>query len=370
MANAKISVLVVEDAPVVLLLLVHVLNADPALEVIGTAGSAEEALQFLAQRKPDVVLMDVHLPHMDGLEATRRIMETQPVPVIVTSATTNSGEVAAAFQALEAGALAFVEKPVGPMHPRFEEMVSKLVDTVKVMSEVRVVKRWSSRAPVPASAMAELRPGTTTPGHRVRMVAIGASTGGPAVLQTILAGLPRGFPVPVLIVQHIASGFLLGMVEWLRRTSRLPVAVAKQGQFPEPGNAYLAPEGAHLEVDEQGRMRLSTAPPDDGLRPSVARLFRSVATVYRAEAVGILLSGMGRDGARELQLMRAAGALTVAQDEESSVVHGMPGEAIRLGAAALVLSPDRIVALLTGTVPSERYAAPFVTGQTAEKGNR
>ena len=367
MVTRKIGVLVVEDAPVVQLLLVHVLNADPALEVVGTARSAEEALQFLAHHNPDVVLMDVHLPHMDGLEATRRIMETQPLPVIITSASTNSEEVATAFQAVAAGALAFVEKPAGPTHPQFEAMVRKLVDTVKVMSEVRVVKRWPDRTPVAAPAMPRRLPGATGSERRVRLVAIGASTGGPVVLQTILAGLPREFPVPVLIVQHIAPGFLLGMVEWLCHTSRLPVHVAMHGQVPERGTVYLAPDGTHLEVDSRGRLLLTNAPPDDGLRPSVARLFRSVAAVYGADAVGILLTGMGRDGARELQLMRAAGALTVAQDEESSVVHGMPGEAIRLGAAALVLPPDRIVTFLTETV----HVVPPVTiggdGQSPEK---
>jgi two-component system chemotaxis response regulator CheB len=232
-------------------------------------------------------------------------------------------------------------------------MVQKLVDTVRLMSEVRVIRRWPGRlTPAPGSTVPVPPPVPAAgSGRRPRIIAIGASTGGPLVLQTLLSGLPRQLAVPVLIVQHIAPGFLPGMADWLRQTCGLPVQVAVHGQPLNPGTVYLAPEQAHLGVDAAGRVALSQAPPDDGLRPSVAHLFRSVAGSYGADAVGILLTGMGHDGARELKLLRDTGAITVAQDADSSVVHGMPGEAIKLGGAAYVLPPERMVQLLADLFP-------------------
>jgi two-component system chemotaxis response regulator CheB len=351
MSHAKIKVMIVEDSPTVQRLLAGILGGDPAIEVAAVAGGGEQAIALLAASRPadrpQVVTVDINMPGMNGFETTRRIMESHPLPVVIVSASWQPDEVATTFRALEAGALAVVGKPRGPGHPESEQDARKLLETVKAMSEVKVVKRWSRlrSSPGPATPVAP-----ATPGVDLRLVAIGASTGGPAVLQTILAALPKSFPVPIVIVQHIAAGFLQGMVDWLAQTTGLPVHVATQGEPLLPGHAYLAPDGVHLGVSAAGTAVLSAAEPDDGLRPSVAHLFASVAHAYGPAAAGVLLTGMGRDGAAELKRLRQRGALTIVQDRDSSVVFGMPGEAVQLGAAAHVLSPEKIAALLASAV--------------------
>ena len=346
MNPGKINVLVVEDSPVVRMLLTHLLAADPLLHVVGAVCDGQEAVEFVSSRKPDVILMDANMPRMDGYEATRTIMETQPVPIVISSASTKNEEVGMTFRALEAGAVAFVEKPGLLGSPGFDEAVRKLVQTVKLMAEVKVVRRWTRSRMAAQTAAGPAA--AARPGEPVQMVAIGASTGGPPVIQGILRSLPKPYPIPILIVQHIAAGFLDGMVEWLAKSASLPVQLAVHGAVAAPGHVYLAPDGFHLGVMGGGRLLLSKDAPENGLRPSVAFLFRSVADVCGAQAVGVLLSGMGKDGAQELKLMRDKGAVTIAQDAESSVVHSMPGEAIQLGAAMYVLPPDRISATLAG----------------------
>lgn len=342
----KINVLVVEDSTVLRMLLVETLNSDARLTVMAAVASGEEAIEFLWRSHPDVVLMDIHLPAMNGYEATRQIMETRPVPIVICSATCDTADMANTFQALDAGAVALVAKPVGPAHAEFASITAKLLETVILMSEVRVVKRWSrSRRHLVNTGGRLARSDDENP---VRVVAIGTSTGGPPALQTILAGLPRTFPFPILIVQHIASGFLPGLVEWLTRTTGYPTQIATHDELMLPGRAYLAPDGYHMGANAGGRIVLSKHEPENGLRPSVSYLFRSLAAIGGAHVLAVLLTGMGRDGAEELKELRNLGATTIAQDAESSVVHGMPGEAIKLGAAVYVLPPERISAALTG----------------------
>lgn len=344
--KGNINVLVVEDSPVAQLLLVHILNSDPHLTVVGAVDNGEEALAFIERNTPDVVVMDINLPGIDGYVATRRIMETRPVPIVICSANVNPAEVAETFRAIEAGAVAAVAKPFGPGHPDHERTAYDLVETVRLMSEVKVVKRWpkTDRTHKPTGLLPAERPAAPS---NCKVVAIGASTGGPPVLQTILAGLPGAFPVPLLIVQHIAPGFLPGLVDWIHQTTGVPIQIAAHGETPLPGRAYLAPDGYHMGLGANGQIALSRQAPENGLRPAVSYLFRSVAASYGANAVAVLLSGMGKDGASELKRLKDLGAVTIAQDEESSVVHGMPGEAIRLGAAGHVLNPEKIAALLT-----------------------
>jgi len=346
MNKDKINVFVVEDSPVVQMLMTHLLDNDPQLHVMGTANNGQEAVDFCAGQKPDVILMDVHMPKMDGYEATRRIMETQPVPIVISSATMTNAEVGATFHALEAGAVAFIEKPVGLNTPGFDQMVQKLLQTVKLMAEVKVVKRWAR------DRRAVARPVEEVPrrAEAIQVVAIGASTGGPPVIQTILKGLTKDYPVPILVVQHIAAGFLGGMVDWLRQTTPLPVQLAVHGVTALPGNVYLAPDGFHMGLLPGGRILLSKDAPENGLRPAVSFLFRSVANVCGGRAVGVILTGMGRDGADELKLLKDKGAVTIAQDAETSVIHGMPGEAIKLGAALYTLPPEQIAAMLVTVV--------------------
>ena len=345
-----IKVLVVEDSPVVREFLVHILGSDPGIRVVGTAHDGEEALEAIARQRPDVITMDVHMPKMNGLDATRRIMETCPTPIVVVSGSTDPAEVATTFEAMEAGALAVLRRPAGIGHPDHEATARELVQTVKLMSEVKVVRRWP-RAPRDSIARPAQPRLERAPGH-CRIVAIGASTGGPPVLQTILSQLPSDFPAPILVVQHMAAGFVRGFIEWLAHSSRLPIHLAAHAAQILPGHVYVAADELQMKVERGGRIALTREPPENGLRPSVSFLFRSVAEVYGGDAVAGLLSGMGRDGADELKLLKDKGAVTFAQDKDSSVVHGMPGEAIKLDAASFVLPPEKIAATLASLAKS------------------
>jgi two-component system, chemotaxis family, protein-glutamate methylesterase/glutaminase len=348
-----IRVLVVEDSPTVREFLLRVLRADPAIEVIGMAGSGEEALIEVERTRPDVVTMDVHMPRMNGYDATRRIMESHPTPIVIVSGTNDVTDTARAFHAIEAGALAVLPRPVGFGHAEHKKSAAELVRTVKLMSEVKVVKRWPrSRTPeitaAPSGFASELAP---LPEHsRIRMVAIGASTGGPPAIQKILSQLPREFPAPVLIVQHMASGFMQSFVDWLAQSSTLPLERPVHEELPLMGHVYVAPDGMHMGLGPRGRLELSDASPENGQRPAVSYLFRSVAKIYGSSAAGVLLTGMGKDGSRELLEMRERGAVTIAQDRDSSVVFGMPGEAVKIGGAMYLLPPQKIGAALAGLV--------------------
>lgn len=344
-----IKVLIVEDSPVAREFLTYILSSDPALQVVGIARNGAEALEAVKQFRPDVITMDIHMPIMDGFEATRRIMETMPTPIVIVSGSTGITEVASTFRAMEAGALAVVRRPPGMNHDAFEEGTQELIRTVKLMSEIKVVRRISRIAkngiPTPPSA-----PQIAKTDSRIRAIAIGASTGGPPVLLKILSALPGDLPVPILIVQHIALGFGLEFTEWLSGASRFPVHIATHGKALLPGHAYVPPDNLHMGLTNDLHITLSNNPPENGLRPSVAYLFRSVAQALGPAAVGVLLTGMGKDGADELKLMKDSGAITIAQDFESSVVHGMPGEAIKIGAATHILPPEGIVTMLAALI--------------------
>jgi two-component system chemotaxis response regulator CheB len=344
-----IRVLVVEDSRAVAEFLTHVLNADPGIRVVGIASNGEEGLEAAQRTRPDVITMDIYMPKVNGFEATRRIMETCPTPIVIVSGSASVDEVATNFRAIEVGALAIVARPYGPDHPSHEVQTKELLTTVKLMSEVKVVRRWPRSRIVQASPVVP-RVEIKKPSGAIQVVAIGASTGGPLALQTILSGLPQDFVVPVLIVQHMAPGFLEGFVEWLTRSSGFPARIAAASERLLPGHAYVAPDDFHLGVSTDRRILLSKAVQENGTRPSVSFLFRSVQAVFGSHAAGVLLTGMGKDGAEELKQLKDAGAITIAQDEESSVVHGMPGQAIQIGAAMRVLPPEAIANALTTLV--------------------
>lgn len=332
-----INVLIVEDSPVVKDFLVHVLS-DSDIKVIGTAGNGLEALEFVKKTKPDLITMDIYMPRMNGLEATRRIMETSPVPIVIVSGNWDPNEVQTTFDALDAGALAVVQRPRGLGHADYDSSVAELVRTVKLMSEVKVVRRWPRTRPKSRQKDTALLPAS----EEVKVVAIGASAGGPPALQKILNGLPGSFPVAVLIVQHMAAGFLPGMMEWLRETSGIPLGIAVDGERALPGHAYFAPDGFHMGIGKNGIINLSEEEYEHGARPSVSYLFRSVARNYGGKAIGVILTGMGRDGAAELKLLKENGCITIVQDKDSSAVYGMPAAARELDAAVYELSPAQI----------------------------
>jgi two-component system, chemotaxis family, protein-glutamate methylesterase/glutaminase len=343
-----IRALVVEDSAVVREFLLHILRSDPEIEVAGTARNGQEALAAVHEMKPDVITMDVHMPGMNGFDATRRIMEARPTPIVIVSGTAEVTETANAFRAVEAGALALLARPTGVGHPDHERTAAELIQTVKLMSEVKVVRRWRRSVPKGDVISAETRP--VGDARAAVLVAVGASTGGPPVVQAMLSQLPQCFPAAVMLVQHIATGFTEGFAEWLDQSSNLSVRLPVDGERILPGHVYVAPDGLHMKVQGSGRICLSKDEPENGLRPSISVLFRSVAEIYGRKAVGVLLTGMGKDGAHELKLMREKGAVTIAQDQETSVVHGMPGEAIRVGAATYVLPAENIATVLRSLV--------------------
>lgn len=349
-----VTVLIVEDSPVVREFLVHVLTK-AGIRVIGVVSDGEEAVRFVQRTRPDVITMDIHMPVLNGIDATRRIMETNPVPIVIVSGNWDPREVEMTFRAMEAGALAIVSRPQGIGHPDHEATVEELVRKVRLMSEVKVVRRWPRQKLQRADAVNTPRSIPESVAENVKVVAIGASTGGPPVLQTILEQIAPNFPAPVLIVQHMAAGFLPGMVEWLNHTSGIPLKIAARGETALAGHAYVAPDGCHMGVDQSGKILLAQETPENGARPSVSYLFRSAAASFGRNAVGILLTGMGRDGAAELKVLKEKGAVTIAQNKESSVIYGMPAVAVELDAALYVLSPDQIAATLAAMANREGH---------------
>jgi two-component system, chemotaxis family, protein-glutamate methylesterase/glutaminase len=329
-----IRVLVVEDSPTARKLLVSLLSADPEITIVGEATDGAEGVAMCKQLKPDIVTMDIQMPTLDGIEATRRIMIDMPTPIVLVS-TLDPGEVRRTMQAFRAGALAVHSKPTGPGTPKFERDARALVATVKAMAQVRLVRRWPAVPPYAGQGSpppAQPRPAQPAmrPGQRASVIGIVASTGGPNAVRTVLEGLPAAFVTPVLIVQHIAPGFAEGFAEWLRDTSKRDVRIAQHGAQLEDGVVHVAGDDRHLEVSSN-RIVVSDAAPLDGFRPSGSKLLWSLALSYGARAVGVILTGMGNDGVAGLRAVREAGGACYAQDEASSDVFGMPGAAVAAG---------------------------------------
>jgi two-component system chemotaxis response regulator CheB len=348
-----IKVLIVENSLVMQQLLKNAISSDPMLTVAGVASDGEEALEAVKELRPDVIAMNWQMPKLDGLEATRIIMETTPTPIVIVTGRVAANDAAVSFRMIEAGALAIVQQPPGVDHPAYKKETQHLTRTLRLMSEVILVKR-KARA---SQALKAAKPSAGTifrAASDIQIIAIGASTGGPNVLQTILSGLPKDLPVPLFIVQHISNGFTAGFVDWLQNTTNFALHVASHGEYPLPGHGYVAPDDFHMGIERGPRIVLNHNGLENGLRPSVAYLFRSVAQNFGSNAVGVLLTGMGRDGADELKMMKEQGAVTFVQDEESSVIYGMPGEAIKLNAATYILSPEDITVALTALLEHPR----------------
>ncbi len=338
-----IDVLIVEDSQVTVENLTQILSSDPQIRVVGVANSGETAFEMVKRHRPHIVTMDIDLPKMSGIEATKAIMQAWPTRIIIVSAL-NSEHLDLTFKALSAGAVAIVEKPRGFGSKESEKMAQELITTIKLMSEVPVVKHrlvnTASKISLPI-----------IPQIPIKILAIGASTGGPPILEIILKGLPKNFPAPILIVQHISEGFIQGLADWLTASTAFPVHIASHGTKPLKGHAYLAPDNYHLAISENDSLELNNDPPDNNFKPSIEHLFRSVAKVFATEAVGVLLTGMGRDGADGLKLMHDKRAITIAQDESSSLVFGMPNEAIKIGGVTYILPPHKIIETLLSIAP-------------------
>jgi len=342
-----IKVLIVDDSTVQRNYLTYILSSDPEIQVVGQAANGKEALDFLKLHQPDVITMDIHMPDMDGFEVTRRIMENKPLPIVIVSAIWDPMEVEKTFKAMEVGAVSLLEKPAGIGSPNSEKNAAELIAIVKQAAVAKVTRIRSRR--VTASASVAIPPPQRRRGG-IKIVVLGASTGGPAAIQQFLTGLPQDFPLPILIVQHISSGFTRGFVEWLNQSSPLQVHVATQGEPIRRSCVYVAPEEFQMGVNNRGIIQLRADSPEHFMRPAVSYLFRSALKAFAAATAGILLTGMGVDGADELKSIKEAGGITFAQDHDSSIIHGMPGEAIRLGGADYVIPPRDIASALVSVI--------------------
>jgi two-component system, chemotaxis family, protein-glutamate methylesterase/glutaminase len=351
-SSSPISVLLVDDSLIALTILSRMLSAAPDIQVVGKARSGREALELIPRLQPAVICTDLHMPDMDGLELTKAIMERFPRPILVVSAAVHPEDAQNVFSLLEAGAIDVLPKPRGGLAADEQHVAQELIGKIKILAGVVALTRRQKILPGPGQPHPSPASSPTPP--QPRIVTIGASTGGPQALRTILAQLPADFPVPVLCVQHISDGFLGGVVDWLATQCMMPVKIAQSGELPRAGTIYFPPEGAHLEIDKGGRLVSSQKAPVDGHRPSVTVTFQSVADYCGEGAIGVLLTGMGSDGAKGMQRIFAAGGLTIAQNEESSAVFGMPRQAIALGAVKYVLPVNKIGIMLPELLSGSR----------------
>jgi two-component system chemotaxis response regulator CheB len=339
--NRNIRVVVVEDSPSIRMTIIAMLESVPDIKVVGIAENGNEAVHLASRLKPDLITMDIRMPLMDGLEATRQIMSIQPVPIVVIANGIYETDLNIAFSAIQAGALTVVEKPKGLDPASYEAVRSQLLTTVRSMSQVHVIRREHKVKTLlgtrPLKALHQ-----TLHKRRIQVLAIGASTGGPGILNQIFRELPQSFSIPILVVQHITPGFVDRMVDWLDGEAKVSIKVAADGEKLTPGKVFIAPENAHLTVRSGGMIKLEFDPPIKGYRPSASRLFETVGKVYGPLSVGIVLTGMGDDGADGMEYLSRSGGFTIAQDEASCSVSSMPKAAVDRGIVDEVLDPGEI----------------------------
>jgi two-component system, chemotaxis family, protein-glutamate methylesterase/glutaminase len=361
--SKRIRVLVVDDSALVRRILVEILTSAADIEVVGTANDPFMARERIKETNPDVLTLDVEMPRMDGLTFLQNLMRLRPMPVVMISSLTERGA-ETTLKALELGAVDFVSKPKVDVAGTLGEFAAEILTKIRTAAVARVVgraapigtavpPRHSADAILPAAAGAR-RPSRT----RDRIVAIGSSTGGTEAIRTVLGGLPADCPA-VVIAQHIPAAFSAPFTRRMDSLAAMSVIEPVDGQQIKPGHVYIAPGGKHLLVERDAARylcRLNDGPPVNRHRPSVDVLFRSVAQNVGANAVGVILTGMGDDGARGLKEMRDAGAATLAQDEASSVVWGMPGAAVKLGGVGDILPLDRVAEAIMRL--SESVGAP------------
>lgn len=345
--TGKIRVLLVDDSTVVRGLLRAIFDSDAAFDVMGEAANGAEAVAYVRNERPGLIAMDLEMPQMGGIEAIEEIMSFRPVPILVVSDYANAQR---AYEAVAHGAIDVVAKP-GWSASEIRAFLdrARLVASIPVITHVRSPRRHvpnaSPATALPHAQRAQSAQSSVLP-QQALVFALASSTGGPQALLRVLSELPADFNCPILIAQHVIPGFAAGMATWLATESSLPVKLAEQGEPIVPGQVYLSPSEAHLSVAAGDTLDLLALCASDTYRPSCNVLLESVAAVYGKRAVGIVLTGMGSDGAKGLACIKAAGGRTLAQNEASSVIYGMNRVAIEGGAAEQVLSLDEIAAAM------------------------
>jgi two-component system, chemotaxis family, protein-glutamate methylesterase/glutaminase len=347
----RLRVLVADDSLTVRRQLCEIVAADPDLELVGEAADGKRAIELCTELRPDVVTLDMMMPVMTGLASTEYIMAHCPTPILIVSASVNRGELFRTYDALAAGAVDVLEKPTG--HEPAGEWEQRFVATLKLVARIRVITHVRGRLQgrMPVRPPSDLR--RPNPSRRTELIVLGASTGGPAALVEVLRNLPPNIGVPVLIVLHIGDPFAAAFADWLDAQTEHTVALARDGEHLASNRVVLAPAGRHLVVEAR-RTRLVDSPPRHSCCPSVDVLFESVARSVGAGVTACLLTGMGRDGALGMRAIRDAGGCTIAQDEASCVVFGMPREAILIDAAERVLPLAEIGSALATLVGSRK----------------
>jgi two-component system chemotaxis response regulator CheB len=365
----KIRVLVADDSAFMRKVLLGILDADGGFEIVGEACDGREAVEKNARLKPQVITMDVNMPHMDGLQATEVIMSTEPRPIVIVSSESRAGA-KATLRALELGAIDFVAKPTSAVDLDMSSVREELVRKLRTAAKVRVVRNLMRKPPIaifsttmtPETELPETAPPVTTAQAEDRrpfaapfahsslqlpVAVLGASTGGPATLMKLLPQFRVGFPGALLVVQHMPGSFTAQFAEQLASVSQIPVKQAENGEQLRAGQAYVCPGDCHLRIVPPGRIVLDDGPRIAGYRPNIDVTLESVAVLAGGNAVAAILTGMGNDGARGAQAVQEYGGLVLAQDEATSVIFGMPFEAIRTGAVHQVLPLEQIAAAIT-----------------------
>ncbi|MEC7838495.1 MAG: chemotaxis-specific protein-glutamate methyltransferase CheB [Chlamydiota bacterium] len=335
--NEKVKVLIVDDSATMQNILKKIIQNDSRLEVIGIANNGEEALKMISKKRPDVITMDLFMPILDGFSTTKKIMSSNPIPIIIISGGYKKEDVQLSFKAMEAGAITIMEKPPGLTDPNFQYISRRITSTIFCSAEIKLVTR---RFPKPLQ-QSESKIHTRNRSD-IKAIAIGASLGGPQAVRRLLSELNPSSPVPIFVVQHISPGFTQGYAEWLNHSTPLRVVIPSHGEKPMGGTVYIAPDNKHMTIDKFGNISLSDTATLFRCKPSVSVLFASVADFYGKQSIGVLLTGMGDDGSKELLTLKEKGSITIAQNKATSLAFGMPGTAIQLGGAKHVLSIEEI----------------------------
>ena len=343
----KIRVLIVDDSGLVREILKKILETDPFIQVVGMAENGERAVELVQKLKPDAITMDVNMPVMDGFKATEQIMAYCPTPILILSSVIDKEGIYTTFNALAAGALDVMEKPSGLESKVWTKMGDVLIQKVKAVSKVRVITHVKGKS---REILKHTEPVSLPEPDKYEIVGIGASTGGPSVVMQILKNITANNTLGILVVQHMASGFIKGFVDWLADACEVKVKLAKDDEKIEKGQVLVAPEGFHTIVRNKKTIGLISGEKVHGVKPSVDILFNSVAEVYGKSAIGVLLTGMGADGAEGLKHIKDKGGITIAQSENSCTVFGMPKVAIEKGAVSKVLSVEDIIRTLQGII--------------------
>jgi two-component system, chemotaxis family, protein-glutamate methylesterase/glutaminase len=360
MVTLKKKVVLVEDSPVVLEILQRLLSSSPEVDVVGIARDGEEGLAVITKTQPDVICTDLFMENMDGLELTKRVMAEDPRPILVISNFVQTTDIDNIYRLLQAGAADVFPKPTAGSPTDYEKLKAALIAKIRVLSSLKVAPQRrqptvpTSVEPAISGSFSNIELQMANVTSRVQVMSIGSSTVGLQAIQKILGQLPSDFPLPVICTLHAGEGVLSGLVSWLSSQCSLQVKVAEVGELPGSGTVYFAPEKHHLELDSQGRFIYSTALPGEKYCPSITVMFQSIANFYGRATAGVLLSGLGHDGAEGLQAIAQAGGIAIAQNENGNTVFGVVKEAISLGAAHHLLPVENIAPFLLKAI-SRQY---------------